>query len=164
MSIKEWFRSKKPITELAVKKTFAEKVKDTVVETATRAVSAIPGGIVTLIAIILTTLAFIMGHLLAMAAISGIVMSVSISCIYLNAPAKFKEIILMLCAKFGWYIDIAVTTTLTLMGFHLGATLGIVAMVVGLHVSMMVAIAGWYYSRRTVPTEKSVSINVVKFA
>lgn len=144
--------ARKPISQLATPKTFKEKL----VSVADTAIKSIPGGGITLTAVVLTVIAMVMGHLMATASIAGVMLSVSIGCLYAGASPKFKEALLWMCAKFGWYLDVLVTILFTIAGFHLGATLGVVGMVLGLHVSMMMSIAREVYYKKY-PEEKPVA-------
>ncbi len=140
--IKEFFDSKKSIRDLA-KPSFKEKIKEKLVKVC----DSIPGGGITVTAFVFTIISFVMGHIMAVAALAGIVMTISISCLYAGCPTQLKSAVLWTCAKFGWYLDVIVTIALTLIGFKLGATLGIVAMVLGMNLSMLMSICRWVYNK-----------------
>ncbi len=77
------------------------------------------------------------------AVLSGMVASISLLFVVSNLPLGIRLTVVKLVARYGYLVDAVATVFLTLWGFQLSVTLGIVAMVIGLHISGIVSVFRW---------------------
>ena len=112
-------------------KSFKEAVNRSTINNIAMAVT-IPAVIIAL-----DWLGMIGGGLLASATLAGIMFIVSVVVILLGMPSNIRRKCTMLMARQGFWIDLALTIVLMAYGFSLGATLGLLAMAVGLNFSLM---------------------------
>lgn len=135
---------------------FMRKVLDlisqSIQKTVTRIYSFIenkfPGGNVTLFLVTLNIVALcITSGLLYMAVISGFLACVSLTTLYVSANPQIKQFILKIGKNGSWWMDLILTGVLTILGFSLGPTMGLMGVMLGLDMTLMFSLLRWIAHR-----------------
>ena len=82
---------------------------------------------------------FMGAPILVSAVLGGMVLCISIFFILVGMPAGPRARTTKFIGRYGFWIDLVLTTVLTIAGFKMGATLGLVAMLMGLNISALTA-------------------------
>jgi hypothetical protein len=107
-----------------------------------------PGGSISLTIFSLNAAAVITSSgILFIAVVSGLLACISIAALWVGATPKIKEVILKVGKHGSWWMDLALTLTLTILGFSLGPTMGLLGVMLGLNMTAMFAILRWMANR-----------------
>jgi hypothetical protein len=101
--------------------------------------------------------------LLFLALMSGMLACVSLAILYCYAERPIQVFILRLSKKGSWWLDLAITVFLTLLGFSMGPTMGLMGIMLGLNITIMFAIGRWIAEKDESIVAFSFSFKMPKF-
>lgn len=138
-------------------KTITTFVVSGIVTVTTKIVQAvdksIPGGMILATVLLVNTLGLLFGAGLLFSGIAaGVGLSLSLAMLWLGMPKEIKignkiiplkKLILKSALYSTWILDVLITVLLTLLGFSVGPTMGIIATFLGLNISAMFSLLRW---------------------
>lgn len=89
---------------------------------------------------VLDLLGCLSGGLLGPAVLSGVILCVSIFFVTMNLSPTLRTGVYRFIGSYGGWLDLVATVVLTYLGFKMGVTMGLVAMMMGLNLSAMFSI------------------------
>lgn len=86
----------------------------------------------------------VIGHLAGLVAITGMAATISIAFILLGMKPELRKKAVVAIADYGLWIDGGLTVILTIYGLLHSVTIGLTAMMIGLNITMLIAICRWF--------------------
>ena len=75
--------------------------------------------------------------LLEMAVMAALAVVLSLVFVLWGAPKEIRNFVVDHAPKYGWIVDAAITCVLTIVGFQMSVTMGLVGMLVGFNLSAL---------------------------
>jgi hypothetical protein len=101
-------------------------------------ISHLPGVALTVVGISLGILTLGI-PILVTAVLSGVAVVLSLVFVLMAMPKQAKEFCIKNTPKYGWILDAIITGTLTVIGFKISVTMGLVGMLVGFNISALLS-------------------------